>query len=216
MANPHKLQWENENYKLIDVTGARLKECLASTYNVLGIKYPDEYIARGTMYSLVDKNGNAFGGAILVTQPPFRSLESIPIDSNEIAGKIRKVRAMAEINGIWLAEDTRSPFASFMFWTLILRKLLETSIEDFLFTFDNSNERMSALVKWASPRIIYSGRTKRLAGMKSPAIETIAIVDRKLIASFLDLIEGWGSDQAKVFDSELIYRLQTNSRRRVA
>ena len=94
------------------MTGARLKECLASTYDVLGIKYPDEYIARGTMYSLVDKNGNAFGGAILVTQPPFRSLESIPIDSNEIAGKIRKVRAMAEINGIWLAEDTRSPFDS--------------------------------------------------------------------------------------------------------
>ncbi len=190
---------------------------MALTSSALGICFPGDYINRGILYALQDLQGDVHGSAIVVSNPPFRSLQGIPKKNAEaIASRLPDPNQTAEINGVWLSEQMRSPFASFLFWTQLLEELLETGTGQFLFTVDRTNSRMSALMQWATPVVVYSGRTRQLPGMKSVSEETIALLDRPMIESFLNLINQLGTRHLPSRLAELADRLGGRSRRQVA
>ncbi|MGI9518330.1 MAG: hypothetical protein ACR2NP_14840 [Pirellulaceae bacterium] len=159
--------------------------CLNRTHDALGIRFPVSYVNRGVLYSLVDHQGVPVGGAIVVLEPPFRSLAAIPGVRTATRADAMQAGSVAEINGLWLCDRTRGLCASFNLWTQLLNKLLDTSCEQFLFTYDNANKQMAGLMKWAQPEVLYSGRTRQLPGMKSAAEETIAAASRRIVDSML-------------------------------
>lgn len=205
----------HRSHRLVTVPDRQREQALELTSSALGICFPGDYVNRGILYALQDQQGDMHGGAIVVSDPPFRSLQGIP-NARAVARCLPDPNQIAEINGVWLSEQMRSPFASFLFWTQLLEELLQTGAGQFLFTFDRSNSRMSALMQWAAPVVVYSGRTRQLPGMKSVSEETIALLDRPMIESFLTLINQLGSRQLPPRQADLADRLGGRSRRRAA
>ena len=201
----------NHGFQLLVASKKHQQEAwLDLAQHVLGIRFPEEYVARGAAYSLIDHFDEIVGGVILVSDPPFRSIQAIPPGKQALTSQLAAESQIAEINGIWLANRTRSPFSSFAFWTLLLHELLALDANQFLFTFDNQNKRMNALFKWVRPTVIYSGETRCLPGMNSAACETIALVDRSLIASFSNLINVPETRIPGSVEHELVDRLKSS------
>ncbi len=176
-------------HKLVAVERHRYANSLQQTHDALGIRFPVSYVNRGVLYSLIDRRSCPVGGAIVVLQPPFRSLQAIPGKPCRDARELAQGNSVAEVNGLWLCRRTRNNIcASFSLWTQLLRELLETGCQQFLFTFDNSNQQMANLVRWARPRVLYTGRTRQLPGMTASAEETIASVSRAILDAMLGLL----------------------------
>lgn len=173
------------SHTLVPVDQHHYAACLIRTHDALGIRFPVSYVNRGVLYSLVDHQRVPVGGAIVVLEPPFRSLAAIPGARTTAHADAMPSGSVAEVNGLWLCDRTRGICASFNLWTQLLNKLLDTSCEQFLFTYDNSNKQMAGLMKWARPEVLYSGRTRRLPGMRSAAEETIAAASRKIVDAML-------------------------------
>ena len=203
-------------HRLVEADDARRIEVMRRTQESLGICFPEEYLCRGTSLVLMDHRTNIHGAAILVDQPPFRSLEGIPISHRRRAIESTPADDLAEINGVWISDQARSAVVSFAFWTQLLQHLLDCRISQFLFTFDNTNARMGSLMRWACPEIVYSGPTQQLAGMTSPADETIALLDQTVIHQFLRLIRQMKTGPRDSAEANLVDRLSCRSRRRMA
>ena len=177
-------------HELVEVSGKRLAQYQRRTKGLLGIQFPFEYVSRGETLVMVDHRGEMCGGAMVVMSPPFRSIDSIPVEChNDEINEFLGCPHTAELNGVWLSAKEKSPFLSFVFWTLILKRLLEVKKQRFLFTFDNSNDRMKSLANWLKPKILFSGRTQLLPGMKSETTETIAVADSEPLVAFLKMLE---------------------------
>jgi hypothetical protein len=207
----------NSLFRLVPASGDEIEQCRQLACNRLGILFPREYVHRGTIWSLVDERHRICGGLILVDKPPFRSLEGIPSGAAPAGlDELQSGGSLAEINGVWLSLDWRSPFATLTYWTLMLDRLLETGCDKFLFSHENGNRQMSSFVQWMSPKILYSGPTKCLPGMKGPANETIALIDRALVASMLEVISQGHNPKRTSGEQSLIGRLQTRTQKAAA
>lgn len=188
------------------------KEFLRQTAAILEIEFPGEYIERGTILTLLNSTDEICGGAIVVSEPPFRSLEGIP--GNRDWSKIGSEKTIAEVNGVWLSSALKSPYLSFAFWQQLVSFLAHTKKQQFLFTFDNSNNRMRDFAAWLQPEILYSGKTKKLSGMKSSSDETIAIVSRESLLNLqamLDRRNGGAANSNQ--EVKIIQRLEKRNKR---
>jgi len=144
----------------------------------------------------LDPGGVTCGGAMIVLKPPFRSLESIPAEAAGQTDEALDFTSLAEINGVWLSQQTRTTYLSYCFWRLLLKSILATGRQQFLFTYAHGKGEMPAAYLLTKPRILFSGRTKRLPGMKAPAEETIAVVDSKTLADLLAVLDHHCADDS--------------------
>lgn len=157
---------------------SRSSEYRQKTAEILGIDFPAEYYDRSLILTLVDQADCMCGGALLVLQPEFRSLLSIPHLSENNAVRLGSTDDVAEINGVWLAPGVKAPILGVTFWRQLLAFLHTLDKQRFLFTFDRSNKQMRKITSWLRYDVLYTGPTRQLAGMKKPSDETIAILHR--------------------------------------
>lgn len=197
-------------HQLVPAKGEKLTQFIDETELVLGIRFPTDYLNRASVLTLVDQRQVICGGAIVVLEPPFRSIRSIPtsneVDYLSMAGQ----EDWAEINGVWLHTEKKSPYLSFTFWSHLISHLLRTSKQQFIFTFDNSNNRMGQVANVFQPEVLYSGRTIKLEGMKTDSDETIAAVNREVLSTAQELLERRGIGEAKPQEEEIIQRIKTH------
>lgn len=165
----------------------RSSEYRQKTAEILGIDFPAEYYDRSLILTLVDQADCMCGGALIVLQPEFRSLLSIPhqsennavrLGSENTAVRLGSTDDVAEINGVWLAPGVKAPILGVTFWRQLLAFLHTLDKQRFLFTFDRSNKQMRKITSWLRYDVLYTGPTRQLAGMKKPSDETIAILHR--------------------------------------
>jgi hypothetical protein len=194
-------------HQLVPTKGKRLTQFIDETELVLGIRFPLDYLDRASVLTLVDQEQVICGGAIVVLEPPFRSIRSIPTGS-EVDFCVGKQEEWAEINGVWLNAEKKSPYLSFTFWSHLISHLLRTNKQHFIFTFDNSNNRMSQVANVFQPEVLYSGKTIKLEGMKTDSDETIAAVNRKVLSATQELLARRGIGKAEPQEEEIIQRIK--------
>ena len=204
--NPHDV------HQLVQPEGEQRFEFLKQTESVLGIRFPDEYLLRGHVLSLVDQSQLICGGAIVVLEAPFRSVVAIPECTIDIRSKLGPPQECAELNGVWLLSGMKSPYLTFTFWRLLISHLLLTNKHRFIFTFDNSNDRMKEVAVVFKPEILYSGKTVKLEGMKEEADETIAIVNREGLVAVWEMLERRGIGEANPQEQKIIQRIERRSK----
>lgn len=207
---------QRDVHQLVLANGDLLADFMDQTNEVLGIRFPDEYLSRGSVYALVDRSGLICGGAIAVFDAPFRSIVSIPKEQIERAHALMGDESeCAEINGVWLLSTMRSPFLSFAFWRQLISQLMFTNKQRFIFTFENANDRMKELSVWLKPEILYSGKTAKLEGMKTEGDETIAIVSRESLVTVLEMLDRRGIGKAKPQEQMIIQQIECRSKQAV-
>ena len=180
-------------YPLAQLSGAEpLADFRDSVTRTLDIDFPNDYWDRAHCLALMGDDDQFWGGAMVIAQPPFRSLDSIPNShSADIERRMDDLQSrVAEVNGLWLATGKRTQLISFTFWCQLAEHLLELPIDHFIFTFDPQNGPMVMLQNWLSADVLYSGTTLQLPGMRSPQRETIALVSHEAIARFHALLAG--------------------------
>jgi hypothetical protein len=171
----------------------RVGEYQQKTAEILGIDLPKEYYDRSLILILVDQADRMCGGALLVMQPEFRSLLSIPEATGNTALLLGAADDVAEINGVWLSPGVKAPILGVTFWRQLLTFLQTLDKRRFLFTFDRSNKQMRKITSWLRYDVLFSGPTRQLPGMKQPTEETIAILHSDSFASLneaFDRLEG--------------------------
>jgi hypothetical protein len=164
----------------------RQQEYLQKAEKFLGIDFPRSYVQRATVLTLVDQLGEMLGGALVVTEPEYRSLLSIPPTAVDWTAQFTCDSDVAEINGVWLSPEVRTPILPVTFWRQFINHLLTLPKHRFLFTYDHSNKQMRKITGWLRYDVLYSGLTEQLPGMQHPSQETIAVLHRD---SFARLIE---------------------------
>ena len=200
-------------FPLIQPDANQRIDFLRKTAATLGVTFPEAYLERGEVLTLLDSQGTVSGGAIVVADSPFRSLESIPENRLEAIGQeLGCLNKLAEVNGVWLAPHVRSPYSSFRFWRQLIEHLLSSEKDKFLFTFDNSNGRMKGNALWLKPKVLYSGATIMLPGMNSPADETIAMVERGTLVTIAAVLERRDSRPAKPKEAKFIDQIERRVR----
>ncbi|MBL8854925.1 MAG: hypothetical protein JNK57_13245 [Planctomycetaceae bacterium] len=180
-------------FKLRICESHRISEYQQKTAEILGIDFPNEYYDRSLILTLVDQSDRMCGGALLVLQPEFRSLLSIPNATGNATLQLGSAEDIAEINGVWLSPGVKAPILGVTFWRQLLAFLQTLDKRRFLFTFDRSNKQMRKITSWLRYDVLYSGPTRQLPGMKQPTEETIAILHSDSFASLneaFDRLEG--------------------------
>jgi hypothetical protein len=130
------------------------------------------------------------GGVLVVQRGPFRSLLAIDrLAATGLAAELNKATDVAEINGVWLAPDVKTPILPVTFWRQLIGFLLTSDKQKFLFTFDRQNRQMRKLTSWLRYDVLYSGPTHQLIGMKGPSDETIAVLYRDSFVSLNETLQ---------------------------
>lgn len=182
-----------DSHRLVVADPGMQKSYLARTYEMLAVDFPNEYVERADILTFLDQKNGLCGGVMLVSQGPFRSIESIPPEARMAHRTLASNSDIAEINGLWLEPEINTPVLSIAFWRLIIGRLIESQKSRFLFTYDESNTRMKLLTDWLNPTTLYSGETLPLPGMNSTSQETISLVDVEPIQVLLEKIRHRGS-----------------------
>lgn len=170
-------------FRMIPATGLLLGEFYSKTEEILEIRFPEEYLERAQVMVLMDQYDLICGGAMIVDQPEFRSLQGIPNYKNRDWFHQEFGNGLAEVNGVWVDPKIKSPILPLTFWRKLIGYLLNTGFDRFLFTFDNANFKMKKVTSWLQHDVLYSGRTLQLDGMPKPSDETIALITRASFAS---------------------------------
>lgn len=207
-------------HRLVRPNSLQLASYLTDTFEILELCLPSEYLSRAYILTLVDQRDVVCGGAMVIKQPEFRSLTTVPEDVREKAiAFIGDLDDVAEVNGVWVQSDCKSPFVSFSFWHQFISELLSMPKKKFLFTYDNSNARMSQLASSLDAIVLYSGRTLKLEGMAKPSNETIAMATRPSLETSLELLErrgiGTPSEAESKFIRQIMHSAKTPKRRAV-
>ena len=177
------------NYQVTLATSEQLEEYAARTETALGIRFPLDYLSRSDVLLFVDGRGVTGGGGLIALEPPYRSLESIPAGVTMPAGALHDLGSVAEINGVWLGPECRGSYLSYLFWRSFLEHALATGRKQFLFTYAHATRRIPTAYRLTRPRVLYSGVTRVLPGMKGPGRETVAVFDADILPDLVAVLD---------------------------
>lgn len=190
-------------FRLTVCTAERRQEYLHKAENFLGINFPRSYVERATVLTLVDQLGEMLGGALVVTEPEYRSLLSIPSSAGDWTAQFTCDTDVAEINGVWLSPEVRTPILPVTFWRQFINHLLTLPKHRFLFTYDHSNKQMRKITGWLRYDVLYSGLTEQLPGMQRPSHETIAVLHRDSFARLIETLNRFEGSAVPACDTPM-------------
>lgn len=190
-------------YRLVVCDSSRINEYHQKAVEFLGVDFPADYYDRSVTLALIDQLGCMCGGAIIALEPEFRSLLSIPTQAKEAPPGLEPISRVAEINGVWLSPDAKSPILPVTFWRQVINFLMSLDKDRFLFTFDLSNKMMRKITSWLRYDVLYSGPTRQLPGMKQPSCETIAVLHRDSFAALFDTLNRFEGSAVPMDDDSI-------------
>lgn len=195
-------------YPLAKVASESLSEFRERAGEVLGIRFPTSYLQQADAYALTHEFQGICGGLIVVQNPPFRCLQSIPIESKwDVFKRLGDLTNCAEINGVWIAPEAKSAFVSNAFWRQMIDVLLASNKDRFLFTVDHSNRHMLGHVSFLQPVVLYSGATIQLDGMGHVANEVIFSIQRDSVEDGVKFLDRFETGQKLESDLEAVQRI---------
>ncbi len=140
----------------------------------IDVLFPLEYLKQGYVYGYYCDQGQLCGGFALITEGPFRVLESIP-DFEEF-NLDPHLKNTAEVTGVWLSSKNRTKYCSLKFWIKLLSTILLNKKKYFVYAFSNKKTNLKKLYSKADPVTLFSGETKQLPGMDSADDETVQVI----------------------------------------
>lgn len=145
----------------------------------IDVLLPLEYLKQGQVYGYFNENGEITGGFALITEGPFRVLDSIPnFKGLTIDPKLLKT---AEITGVWLCNKNKKNLASLKFWLNLMIKLTTCRKKYFVYAYSSRKEGLSKIYSRAKPEVLFRGETNILPGMPTPDHESVEVVFRSRI-----------------------------------
>ncbi len=147
--------------------------------NHIDVLLPIDYLKQGQVYGYFNKRGEICGGFAMITQAPFRVLDSIPnFKGLTIDPKLSKT---AEITGVWLSSKDKKQFSSLRFWVNIILKILMSRKKYFVYAYSSRKDGLGKIYARANPEVLFRGETIIMPGMPSADHESVEVVFRSRI-----------------------------------
>jgi hypothetical protein len=145
----------------------------------IDVLLPVEYLKQGHVFGYYHDNGEICGGFAMITEGPFRVLDSIPnFKELKIDPQLSKT---AEITGVWLSNKNKKSCASLRFWVTIMFKILASRKKYFVYAYSQHKNGLRNIYSKAKPDVLFRGNTKILPGMPAPDNESVEVVFRSRI-----------------------------------
>jgi hypothetical protein len=164
-------------------TDKELIEYQALTAKYINVVLPLDYLKKSKVIAL-KINGKIRGGFVLVTEGPFRVIDSIP--SNYLSPKrmLKNILSheILEITGLWLNPNIKDNQVSLIFWLNLYFQLLISRKKYCTYAYSLAKPKLGSIYKIANPRVLFSGKTNMQPGMSQPEEESVEIVSIKNIA----------------------------------
>jgi len=161
-----KINCDQELIKYRDIIKDRIDVC-----------FPIDYLKQGKVYGLYNFQGEILGGFSIISQGPFRVLNSIPNFKHlEIDPKLKYT---AEITGLWLKSSEDAKCASLKFWIYFIIKMLTTRKKYFVYAYSSKKSNLRKLYAKANPIQLFEGETLLQPGMKETECESVELIIKK-------------------------------------
>jgi len=147
--------------------------------NHIDVLLPIDYLKQGNVYGYYNKQGEICGGFAMITQAPFRVLDSIPNFKGLTIDP--KLSNTAEITGVWLSNRDKKQFSSLIFWMNILHRILLSRKKYFVYAYSSRKNGLAKIYSKANPEVLFRGETIVMPGMPSPDHESVEVVFRSRI-----------------------------------
>lgn len=159
-----------------DIEFEAYRHAIAKHIDVL---LPLEYLKQGQVYGYFNAHDEVCGGFALITEAPFRVLDSIPnFKGLTIDPELKKT---AEITGVWLSQRDKKQFSSLRFWTNIMLKVLLSNKKYFVYAYSSKKEGLAKIYGKANPEVLFRGETIILPGMPSADHESVEVIFKRRI-----------------------------------
>ncbi len=93
-----------------------------------GFSLDKNYLRQGQIVGMFSREGQLVGGYCLITEPAFRSLMFLP--ENLKQNVTRKLKKVAEVNGVFINKELRKQGASMTLWNNIGKTILKNGINN--------------------------------------------------------------------------------------
>lgn len=141
--------------------------------NILGIEFPVSYLKQGRVRAFLNADGEIVAGYALITEGPFRTLSSIPV---EVKNMPCEVEALSEVTALFIDHKVKSGVARCQFWLTFSRELANLSNKThFMYAYDLEKTKLKKLYSLANPTVLFEGRTTLLEGMTAESDESVEV-----------------------------------------
>lgn len=141
----------------------RIQECMRRFEELVGVRIPIAYLARGSTYGCFDERGTLVGGYTLVATPPFRGVVFLPdaVKENHWFFQNVSLNNVLEVNGVWLERGARlSAGDVYAFWWQLVRSMRRTKKRYVLVWYNANNRHLQRLYGRVKKEIIYKGQSQ--------------------------------------------------------
>ncbi|MCB0361161.1 MAG: hypothetical protein KDD35_00475 [Bdellovibrionales bacterium] len=142
----------------------------------MGVRFPVSYLNKNRVIGFYTRNQKLVGGFALITQPPFRVIESLPPEALSKFNSLNfPPHSLFEITGLWLHPEYKNRIANVFFYLTIYKEILFLRRPYFIYAFSSSKPKLGQLYSVAQPVTIYCGPTQILPGMDCADDEVIQV-----------------------------------------
>lgn len=155
------------------------------TYKRLDVRFPLEYLKRGTVTALISHHPKPkiYGGYAVITEGPFRALQQVPSEVVKDNAYLKKrEKRCFEVNALWMDYKGVPPFSRFKLWASLFVTMMKTAMGGkfyFVYSFDTSKDKLGDIYAGLKPTRIFQGEVRALDGMAQPTLETVEICSFK-------------------------------------
>lgn len=151
----------------------------------IDVLLPLEYLKQGRVFGYYNNEGVICGGFALITEGPFRVLNSIPdFDGFNLDPALSST---AELTGVWLSTKGRSKFSSLHFWLTVIAKVITARKKYFVYAYSSKKTNLGKIYARGNPIVLFKGETIMLPGMTAPDHESVEVLVRSRV--FLQVLK---------------------------
>ena len=155
---------------------AEVNQFSISCQRWMGVRFPLSYLAQNRVIGFFTHENELVGGFALITQPPFRVMQSLPQTAQHKITELGYTQdSLFEITGLWLHPEHKSRIANLLFYLTIYKEVLFIRRPYFIYAYSSSKPKLGQIYSVAQPITIYEGPTSLLPGMTEVDDEVIQI-----------------------------------------
>ena len=140
----------------------------------IDVELPLEYLKRSKVVACLDGD-TICGGFVIVKKGPFRVLDSIPAQNDEIK-RYNGSKKVAEVTGLWLSHRMIKKKKALAFWIKLVTALIFSRKTMFTYAYSLKKPKIGRMYSCAKPKVLFRGLTKVLPGMPNTDHESIEIL----------------------------------------